>query len=602
MELKSVFSSNISQNKPKAVANVQHMSQPNLYNLKMQQALKVDAICFTGKSKNTSPGERMRNFAIDYLNEIGLKENQPLNITADSKYVPFLKILTEEAYKKGSGNVSFKVVEPEIEALKKKYNITEDFDYKKEAQQELEDAGALFIKFNDANCPYKAANLSKKETKAQVESLHPNIPKKVLDIFKPDPEEIFKTAMDVHEGEPVLIRGEREHLPQIIRFADWLYSKNKTKLIDIKIIEPKEFNTNIAFYKYANEDLIGKHPNSSISAYKEYSEKDVAWLVLKGSDPELYSEVDSKKMAKDSAPLNQAAKEYNDKITVSSPWLVYYAPTTRSITKAYPEYGDDKVSALKHALKDAKELTRAGKLKEVIDLLAARSDRMNDLVEQGYKTIHYVSVDPKTKLPDGKTDLKVGLSEKSYFNKARKTMLNGHNSVVNIPTEEVFTSPTANSAQGKVSATLPLVLNGKIIEGIEMTFKDGKVVKVNATKNLDALKEHIKSNKNADRLGEVALVAGSPIAKKNRIFYDTLLDENAACHIALGNCYAYAIKGAKEIKDYQEQQKYLADLNINSSTTHNDFMIGGPNVYVFAENPETGEQVQIIKDDKFILK
>lgn len=602
MEIKSIISNNINQNRKKEAAYNQGMAQPNLFGIKMGSPLKADTVSFTGKAEKSNPKEKMAVFAVNFLDQVGLKEDQPLHITAESKYVPFLRVLTEEAYKKGSGKVSFTIVEPELETLKKKYSITEDFDYKKEAKKELEDKGAMFIDFNETNNPYKAAGLNKQETKAQIESLYTKIPKKVRDIFKLDPEEIFKTAMDIHKGEPVVINGEREHLPQIIKLADWLYSKNKTKIIEVRLTEPKEYNPDIAFYNHAKESLIGTFSKSAISRHEEIYEKDAAYLVLCGEDPEMFSEVDSKKIVQNSRPFSEASEEIHSKESSNNPWLIYYAPTTKSVGMAYPEYGDNKVAALEHALKDAKEINRVGKLKEHIENIEARAKKMNELVDKGFKTVHFVSVDPETKKPDGKTDLKIGMSEKSFFGGARMNMeKTGHKPIVNIPTEEIFTSPTANSAEGEVSATMPLVLNGKVVEGIQMTFKDGQAVEVKATKNEEMLKEHIKSNKNADRLGEVALVAGSPIAKQNRLFYETLLDENAACHIAIGDAYPDVIKGAADFEDYEEQQKYLKDLNINSSTTHDDFMIGGKNVYVYAENPDTGEKVQIIKDDKFMI-
>ena len=599
MDIKNTVSNN---NGAKEIANNKNNSKTNAFGIKMNAPLKSDVVSFSGKAQDSTPREKMEVYAVKFLDEIGLKEDQPLQITADSKYVPFLRVLSEEAYKKGSGRIAMKIVEPEIEALKKKYEITEEFDYKKEAKKELENDGAIFVNFDDKNSPYKAAGLNKKESAELVKSLYPNIPKKVQDIFKLDPEELFKSALDMHEGQPAILRGEREHLPQIIKLADYLYSKNKTKLIDVRLTEAKEYNPDIAFYKNAKDDLIGKFQQSTVNAQKEFYEKDTALLALNGADPELMSEVDSKRMVANTKPVMEAVKEYRNKITSNTPWLVYYAPTTKSVGRAYPEYGDDKIAALAHALKDAKEINRVGKLKEHVANIELRANKMNELLDKGYRSIRFVSVDPESKKPDGKTDLIVGLAKESIFGGARMNMEKyGHKPLVNVPTEEVFTSPTNNTAEGKISATMPLVLNGKVVEGIEMTFKKGKAVSVNATKNVEMLKEHIKNNKNADRLGEVALVAGSPIFKKDRLFYSTLLDENAACHLAIGNAYADVVKGANEFEDYAEQQKYLKDLHINSSTAHNDFMIGGPNVYVYAENPKTGEQVQVIKDDKFLL-
>ena len=176
-----------------------------------------------------------------------------------------------------------------------------------------------------------------------------------------------------------------------------------------------------------------------------------------------------------------------------------------------------------------------------------------------------------------------------------------HTEIKNIPTEEVFTSPQADTAEGVISATMPLSLNGKIVEGIRFKFEKGKMVDIKADKNEEMLKKHIAANDNADRLGEVALVAGSPIAETGRLFNSTLLDENASCHLAFGNSYSMCIKGADEFKEYKDMKKFLKDLKINSSPTHNDFMVGGKNVNISAINEKTGDTIDVIKDDKFLL-
>lgn len=574
----------------------------NFSSLRISNSISNDNISFSSRLPKLPARERMVNYAQKLLTEMGLKEEQPLRVSAESKYLPFLRVLTEESYKKNSGVVSLDIINPELKALREKYKITELFDYQKEFLREAKEEGALEITFNESNCPYKAAGLSKKEISQQIASITTKIPKKIKNLFNLNPKEIFKTALDIHEGEPVIIKGEREHLPQIVKLVEWLYSKNKTRLVNVSLTESKEFNPTVAFYKYANKKLIGKFSKSIITEQKERCEKDVALLALKGSDPQIYSEIDSKIIIENTKPLNNAARAYYNQAISNSPWLVYLAPTTKSTPLVYPEFGENKIAALEQAYKDAKLINRVGKLKPHIKSIELRAQKMNELLDKGYSTIHYLSVDPVTKLPNGKTDLKIGLSPKSFFNSARMKMeRTKHNPIANIPTEEIFTSPQANTAEGHVTATMPLVLNGKVVNGIEMTFKKGKVIKIKASENEEMLKEHIKAYKNADRLGEVALVADSPIFKMNRLHYTTLVDENATCHVAIGNAYTDAVKGADDIEDYAKQQEYLKKLKINQSSTHNDFMIGGPDVYVFAENPKTGEQIQIIKDDKFIL-
>ncbi len=573
------------------IYNVQQ-SKPTF--IKHNQTLKADTVSFTG---SVTPADKMEVYAIKLLEESGLQENQPVYIEADSKYLPFMNVLAQEAYKKGSGLVKLDVKEPELEKLKQKYNITEEFDYKKQGRKEF--ANALKLTFDNNNDPYKKSGVKDYEVKAELEKIYPPIPQNVRNQFKMKPEEIFKTALDIHEGEPVLIDGEREHLPYIIDMVDYLYSQNKTKLVDVTFPEDHVVR-DVNLLKYGKEELLDKIPQHRIDAGKEHYEKDTARLFLEGDDPNRLDGIDSKRIVKRSLAFSEARAKYANLQSAHNPWLVYYAPTTVSCKDVYPEHKDP-IEALSHAYRDANKINRVGNLDEHVETLKVRADKMNEIMDNGYRTLHYVSVDPDTKEPDGKTDFRITMSEKSKFKAAREEMNRfGHEPIVNIPTEEVFTAPLANTAQGRIAATMPLSLNGKLVDGIVMTFKDGRVIDVTAEKNAEMLKEHIKSHKNADRLGEVALVAGSPIAKTGRLFNSTLLDENAACHLALGNAYPDCIDGAMDIDDYDEQKKYLSEENINSSTTHDDFMVGGPNVYIYAEN-EDGDSISVIKDDKFLL-
>ena len=582
----------------KSVSNTPIQNVKSIQNKReriIDNGLKADTISFTG---SITPTDKMQVYATTLLEKSGLKQDQPVYIEADSKYLPFMNVLAQEAYKKGSGYVKIVAKEPELEKLKEKYNITAKFDYQKEEEKEF--ANALKFNFNDENNPYKNSGLKNNEIKSEIEKIYPPIPKIIRNQFKIKPEEIFKTALDIHEGEPVLINGEREHLPFIVNMVDYLYSKNKTELVDVKFNDE-----NIVLDKnlllYGKDELLEQVPQSRVNADKEYYEKDVARLFLDGDDPSRLDGVDSKRIVKRSLAFSEARKKYRSLEQAHNPWLVYYAPTTKSCKDVYKEHNNT-LTALNHAYMDANKINRIGKLEEHVATLKSRADKMNKLMKDGYRTLHYVSVDPETKKPDGKTDFKITMSDRSVFKAAREEMKRfNHNVIMNLPTEEIFTSPLRNSAQGKVSATMPFSLNGKLVDGIELTFKDGKVVNVKASQNEDMLKEHIKSHKNADMLGEVALVAGSPIAQTGRLFNSVLLDENAACHLALGDAYPDCVEGAMDIEDYDEQQKFLDEQNINSSTTHNDFMVGGPNVYIYAEHVKTGKQIPVIQDDKFLL-
>lgn len=562
--------------------------------IKMNNISKPDSVQF-GK---ISPKQKMSIYAVKLLKECNLQENQSLYIKADSKYLLFIDILEQEAYKKGAGLIHSEIVEPEIEALKKKYNITQKADYRNEREQEFKDRNAIFLTFDEQNNLYSQCGLSEKEILSEIMNFAPVIPKNIQKKFKLNPEEIFIKALDIREGQPVSIVAEREQLPFVVQLVDYLYSKNNTKLVDVTLSDKLILNK----YKYAKDDILEDILNSEVTKYKERFEKDIAYLQLDGEDPNLYEGIDSDRIVKYSKARSAKTSRYHSLMAQHCPWLVYYMPSMKLAQEVYPEFKDDPMRALAKAYEDATSMNRCGELDVHIKTLENRAQIMNNLLQKGYNTLHYVSVDPKTEQPDGKTDFRVTLSQNSRFQAATMRFEKyNHTSIVNIPSEEIFTSPLNNTAEGKISATMPLVLNGKIIDGIVFEFHNGQIVDIKADTNEDMLKKHIQAYKNADRLGEVALVAGSPIAKSGRLFKNTLLDENAACHLALGDSYPDTIEGADNIEDYDEQQEFLKAEHINTSDTHNDFMVGGKNVYIYAENPKTGHAINVIKDDKFML-
>jgi aminopeptidase len=168
------------------------------------------------------------------------------------------------------------------------------------------------------------------------------------------------------------------------------------------------------------------------------------------------------------------------------------------------------------------------------------------------------------------TDLTLGLPANQHWSAAQETFKTGITGTVNIPTEEVFAAPHKDKAEGYVSATMPLNMGGILINDFTLTFENGRVSKVTAKQGEADLQKLIETDENAARLGEVALVPhSSPISQSGILFYNTLFDENAACHIALGNAYRISIKGGVDMTEEQ-----FAAEGGNKSLVHTDFMIG----------------------------
>lgn len=558
------------------------------------KGLKTDKVELSTSNATQTPEAKMLSAVNKILDEdLKLEKGQSVVVKADKTHVPFLKVFAEEAYKKGAKDVHVEIAQPEIEALRKQYCTEPDFAYKQKRAEYYEKQGAKTVTFDAQNDPYKLSKLSAKETEDVKKSVEVNIPEnienKLSDAF--NEKEIFHTLLNVQKGQPIRISAEREHEKNVLKFVEYAY-KNGSGPIDVNFTEPGN-PIGKAKLKYASEESLKDVPEYVADMWQERVDRKTAALLLEGEDPEGMSDVDSKRIVMQSKAMNEVVKPIR-KSGPESQWNIIYAPTTMSVKKTYADIPDT-MQALEKAAEDAKDINRVGGLKAHAQKLMSVANKMNDYQ---FKEIHFYSVDPKTKEPDGKTDLHIGMHEKSRFRAAAKNTDDGVEYMANTPTEEVFSSPDKTKTNGWVSTTLPLCLNGNLVEGIRMRFENGKAVEVYADKNQDLWREHIKSAEGGDMLGEVALVANSPIFHTGRVFNNTLLDENAACHIAIGAGFDDCVDGAEKIKDYKERQNYLNENNINDSNIHTDFMIGGPNVIVEGIKAD-GSKVTLIKDNQF---
>jgi len=324
--------------------------------------------------------------------------------------------------------------------------------------------------------------------------------------------------------------------------------------------------------KYLNnkELLNSKFFNKSI--YDEYAKKKAAFLILYANDPDIMFDIDKDKIAY-TAKINKTTRPIYKKLQLSYkvPWCIAGVVTKSWAKKVLPNSPDpytdlwniifkltltnikDPIEAWNNKIKANKEIvTKLNKMK--INKLIYKNN-LGTNFEIGFKNNVWCGVGEHT--TDGKSIL------------------------VNMPSEEVFTVPDKYTANGIVYASKPLVYNGSIINNFWIEFKDGKVINYDAKEGKDILKSIIETE-NGNYLGEVALVdKNSPIAKSNLLFYETLYDENASCHLALGAGYPDCLK-AKAKKE---------DSGFNESETHVDFMIGTDDLKIIAITKDNNEIV-----------
>ena len=194
------------------------------------------------------------------------------------------------------------------------------------------------------------------------------------------------------------------------------------------------------------------------------------------------------------------------------------------------------------------------------------------------------------------TDLTVGLTDDYLFAGGGSYTKDGIYSFPNIPTEEIFTSPHYQKVEGVVYSSMPLNYNGALVEDFSITFHEGRVVAYDARVGKDVLGSIIETDEGSHYLGEIALVPyNSPIREMNILFYNTLFDENAACHLALGKGFSECLKNGIEMN-----KEELYQHGVNDSLTHVDFMIGTADLSITARSRQ-GEEVAIFKNGCFVL-
>ena len=307
-------------------------------------------------------------------------------------------------------------------------------------------------------------------------------------------------------------------------------------------------------------------------------------LWIESEDPDGMNGVDQEKMSKARQALYPQIKPFRQAIENKHQWCIAAVPGKAWAKKVFPQLSESKaVEAMWKAIlsasrADGKNPVRAWK--EHNADLRSRSEYLNSL---GLKYLEYKSANG--------TDLTVELLSDGVFTGGTEKTLKGRIFNPNIPTEEVFTSPKAGAAEGIVYSTKPLSYMGEVIDNFSLRFKNGRVIEAKAEKGEELLKKMVSMDEGAGMLGECALIPyDSPINQSGILFYNTLFDENASCHFAMGHGFNECLKGFEKLTDEECKAR-----GINDSMIHVDFMIGSRDMSIVGVK-ENGERVQIFKN------
>ena len=281
-------------------------------------------------------------------------------------------------------------------------------------------------------------------------------------------------------------------------------------------------------YEYEGQEQFESFPEWRREFSLSYYRQNAAFLSLISANPYLMSGIDTKKIFAWQKAQNEALKEYIDGMMASkTTWLVAAVPSKVWASILYPQLEDDAAyNALWNQILQSSRADGADPLADWDAHLANLAARRQWMTEQHFAALHTNSLG---------TDLTIRLPENHIWQGGAETSASGISFNANIPTEEIYTAPRADGVDGVVYSTKPLVYNGNVIDTFHLVFKDGKVVEAHAETGDDVLQKLVAIDEGAGRLGEVALIPyHSPISLSNILFYETLFDENASCHLALG--------------------------------------------------------------------
>ena len=379
---------------------------------------------------------------------------------------------------------------------------------------------------------------------------------------------------NVQPGQIVAIGGEPGKEPYTRALAAEAY-KAGAKFVDVATFD---LHIKKARLQYADRDTLDFVPSWWGERLLALGDQRCARIGLSGPvEPGVLDGIDPALVGRDQLPfLKESSKVVNDRTTN---WTIAPAVTAGWARLIRPDLDEDAAVA-----KLWEEIGHVLRLDED-DPVAAWRARADTLVDAAAKLTERRFDALRFQGPG--TDLTVGLFGNSRFMAARFETVDGIEHMPNLPTEEVFSTPDPERVDGIVTATKPLYLGGAIIRGLRVRFEGGRAVQIDADENAEVLRSYVQRDEGAGRLGEVALVdREGRIGPLGTVFYDTLLDENAASHIALGSAYGFTVE------DDADRER------ANRSSIHVDFMIGGNDVAVSGVTRD-GDEVPVLRDGRW---
>ncbi len=370
---------------------------------------------------------------------------------------------------------------------------------------------------------------------------------------------IAETGVATEKGHTVVLQISVDQAPLARLITQEAYKLGAAEVI----VQWTDDQIQREFLLHAATDRIEDVPQSKIVQADEWLEKGASRISVVSADPDAFAGVDSHRVATYQAAAGKALMNLRKATQANKvSWTVVAAAGKQWAAKVFPDLPEEEqVDALWDQIFKTTRVYEEDPVlawKKHDEKLAKKAEELN---QEQFSALHYTAPG---------TDIIIGLPKNHLWEGAGSYNARGEKFMANMPTEEVFTAPDSHRVDGYISSTKPLSYAGTIISGMKFTFKDGKVVDFSAEQGEDVLEKLLDTDEGARLLGEVALVPDpSPISQSGIIFFNTLFDENASNHLALGSAYAFSVKGGTEMSDEE-----LAEAGLNRSQTHVDFMVG----------------------------
>ncbi|MCT4509367.1 MAG: aminopeptidase [Tepidibacter sp.] len=394
-----------------------------------------------------------------------------------------------------------------------------------------------------------------------------------------------KVGVNIQNGQTLIINSPIECAEFTKIVAKCAY-ENGAKNVHVRWSDE-----DLALIKYLNapDEAFNEFPKWEADGLEELAKNGAAVISISASNPELLKDVDPKRIAAANKARSLALKNYREYIMNSTiSWCVVSIPTKAWAKKVFSDSQEDEaVQKLWDNIFKIVRIDKDDPVKAWDNHLKTLNDRVEFLNNKNFKSLHFKS---------SVTDLTIDLPKDHLWAGGGEYNANKTYFVANLPTEEVFTMPLKTGLNGTVKNTKPFNYAGNLIDNFTLTFEKGKVIDFKAEVGHETLKKLLETDEGASFIGEVALVAyDSPISNSNIVFYNTLFDENASCHLAFGMPYPTCIKNGTEMTPEE-----LKKAGANDSLIHEDFMIGSEDMNIVGLTYD-GKEIQIFENGNWVV-